>query len=76
MTSELEEKPEGKPEKIARHGIFNRLLWRRLRTRLTWLWYDLVYAIIWIRYGFREPSLEELLTQDEIGRLRALIQEG
>jgi len=48
----------------------------RLRTRLTWLWYDLLYAIIWIRYGFRDPSLEELLTQDEITRLRALIQEG
>jgi hypothetical protein len=45
----------------------------RLRKRLTSLWHDLLYAIIWIRYGFRDPSLEELLTLNEIARLRAAL---
>jgi len=48
----------------------------RLRTRLTWLWHSLLYRLIWIRYGFREPSLDELLAPDEIKRLRERIRRG
>jgi hypothetical protein len=34
----------------------------RLRTRFTYLWYGFIYRLFWIRYGFKEPDLADLVT--------------